>query len=89
MGVKGSWCRSSPRKPSGPALEEAPPSDHKKGKVDRAPAVSSIATAAGPFMSTCHVLASQPLMAAGSSSRLPGKTREGGLTCWPPFLSFP
>lgn len=38
-------------------------------------------------MSTYHVLVSQPLMAAGSSSRFPRKPLEGGLTCGP--LSYP
>lgn len=61
----------------------------RKGGSSRAPAVSSTAATAGPFVSTCHVLASQPLMAAGSSSRFPGKPREDGLTCRPPSLSSP
>lgn len=38
-------------------------------------------------MSACHVLVSQPLMAAGSSTRFPRKPLEGGLTCGP--LSHP
>lgn len=36
-------------------------------------------------MSACHVLVSQPLMAAGSSSRFPRKPLESGLICGPLF----
>lgn len=72
-----------------PPWKKLLPMTARRGQSSRTPAASSIATAADPFVSTCHVLASQPLMASGCSSRFPGKPREGGLTCWPPSLSFP
>lgn len=72
-----------------PPLKKLRPMTARNRGSSRAPAASSTAATAGPFVSTCHVLASQPLMAAGSSSRFPGKPREDCLTRRSPSHSFP
>lgn len=88
--VKGSEVLSLQGNLLAPPLKKLLPMTARKGEQSsREPAASSIAATAGPFVSRCHVFASQPLMAAGSSSRFPGKTREDGPTSRPPSLSFP